>query len=150
MARIGLRAAAAAAALLPVAAINAQQLSENDIFALYCMGTFRVSAAGSAESYRTACPTGNEQHCGWMREAAKANEDGLNRVKRYLAARGYFTASQPGLVRQMDLAAKSGEDGGRRCLDCRMNNLQAVLEGRDEPQFCKQTDRCGDLSRLTM
>jgi hypothetical protein len=150
MARIGLLAAAAAAALIPVATINAQQLSENDIFALYCMGTFRVSAAGSAESYRTACPTGNEQHCSWMREAAKAREDGLNRVKRYLAARGYLSATQPGHVSQMELAARSGEDDGRRCLNWRMNNLQAVLERQDEPEFCKQTDKCGDLSRLPM
>ena len=85
-----------------------------------------------------------------MRDTAKANEDELNRVKRYLAARGYLSATQRGLVSQMELAARSGEDDGRRCLDWRMNNLQAVLDGRDEPQFCKQTDKCGDLSRLPM
>jgi hypothetical protein len=149
MARIGLLAVIVAA-LLPAAGVNAQQLSENDIFALHCMGTLRVFAAGSAESYGTACPTGNEQDCGLMRDTAKANEDELNRVKRYLAARGYLSATQRGLVSQMELAARSGEDDGRRCLDWRMNNLQAVLDGRDEPQFCKQTDKCGDLSRLPM
>jgi hypothetical protein len=61
----------------PAAAINAQQLSENDIFALYCLGTFRVVGAASADSYLTAFPTGNEQHCDWIRKASKSNEDGL-------------------------------------------------------------------------
>jgi hypothetical protein len=148
MARIGLLAAVTAA-LLPVAAVNAQQLSENDIFALYCLGTFRFSSAGLAENYRKACPTGNETDCDWMRDVGKTNEDGLNRVKRYLAARGYLSGGQPGLTSQMEVAARSGEDDMRRCLEWRMNNLDAVLAGR-EPQFCKQTDKCGDLSRLPM
>jgi hypothetical protein len=149
MARSGLPVAVAAA-LLPAAAINAQQLSENDIFALYCLGTFRVVGAASAESYLTACPTGNEQHCDWLRNASKSNEDGLSSVKKYLAARGYLSGGRPGLASQMEVAANGGEDDVRRCLDWRMNNLEAFLAHRDQPQFCKQTDKCGDLSRLPM
>jgi hypothetical protein len=149
MARIGLLAAFAAA-LLPAAAINAQQVSENDIFALYCLGTFRVVGAASAESYLTACPTGNEQHCDWMCKANKSNEDGLSRVKKYLAARGFLSGGQPRLISQIEVAVRSGEDDVRRCLDWRMSNLEAFLAHRDEPQFCKQTDKWGDLSRLPM
>lgn len=149
MARIGLLVAVAAA-LLPAAAVNAQQLSENDIFALYCLGTFRVVGEASAESYLTACPKGNEHHCDWMRKANKSNEDGLSRVKKYLAGRGYLSGGQPGLTSKMEVAAKGGEDDVRRCLDWRMNNLEAFLAHRDQPQFCKRTDKCGDLSRLQM
>jgi hypothetical protein len=146
-----LKRAILAALLLWMPAANAQQmLSENDIFALYCMGVFRVSTAGSAENYRKACPTGNERHCDWMRDVGKTSEAGLNRVKRYLAARGYLFGAQPALVSQMELAARSGEDDERGCLEWRMNNLEAVLAGRNEPQFCKQRDKCGDLSRLPM
>ena len=85
-----------------------------------------------------------------MREAGKTSEDGLNRVKRYLAARGYLSGAQLGLVSQMELAAGSGENDERRCMEWRINNTQAVLERRDEPQFCNQTDKCGNLSRLPM
>jgi hypothetical protein len=109
-----------------------------------------VVGAASAESYLTACPTGNEQHCDWMRKANKSNEGGLSRVKKYLAARGYLSGGRPGLPSQMEVAANGGEDDVRRCLDWRMNNLEAFLAHRDQPQFCKQTDKCGDLSRLPM
>jgi hypothetical protein len=95
MARIGLLTAVVAA-LLPVAAANAQQLSENDIFALYCLGVFRFSSAGLAENYRKACPTGNEQDCAWMRGVGKTSEDGFNRVKRYIGARGYLHTTSAG------------------------------------------------------
>ena len=85
-----------------------------------------------------------------MRKASKSNEDGLSRVKKYLAARGYLSGGRPGLASQMEVAANGGEDDVRRCLDWRMNKLEAFLAHRDQPQFCKQTDKCGDLSRLPM
>ena len=132
-------------ALAPAAAVNAQQLlSENDIFALYCMGVFQ-SATRSLSQY---CPTGAEQAC--QSEGYKTNQAGLNRVKRYLSARGYLPSAQHGLVARMALAIGGGEDDETECAQWRMNNPQAVLEGRDEPPSCKQTDKCGNLSRLPM
>ena len=146
-----LRCAILAALLLWAPAVSAQQLpSENDIFAFYCMGAFRVSTAGAAENYRKACPTGHERHCDRMREVANTNEESLNRVRRYLVARGYLSGAQRGVAAQLELTVRSGQDDERRCLEWRANNLEAVLAGRDEPQFCRQTNKCGDLSRLAM
>jgi len=109
MMRIGLLVAGAAA-LLPMVAANAQQApSENDIFALYCLGVFRASTETFVQSYASA----------W------------------------------GIAKTIMFTVRRGEDDGRQCLNWRMNNLEAVLAAH-EPQFCKQTDKCGDLSRLPM
>jgi hypothetical protein len=149
MMRIGLLVAGAAA-LLPMLAANAQRApSENDIFALYCLGVFRASTETFAQSYASACPTGNERGCQSMRESNKTNEEGLNRTKRYLVARGHMSGAERGIAKTMMFTVRRGEDDGRQCLNWRMNNIEAVLADH-EPQFCKQTDKCGDLSRLPM
>jgi hypothetical protein len=136
--------------LLWASTAGAQQMpSEKDIFALYCMGVFRVSTEAFAQNYSSACPTGNERGCQLIREAYSTNENGLKQTKRYLLARGYLSGAQQGIVPQLLFTVKSGEDDQRRCVTWRMNNLEAVLEGR-KPQFCKQADKCGDFSRLPM
>jgi|HubBroStandDraft_6_1064221.scaffolds.fasta_scaffold19372_1 hypothetical protein len=145
-----LKRAILAALLLWMPAVNAQQLSENDIFALYCMGAVRVTTARSAQNSPNARPTGYEQTCNLICEAEKAEEEGLNRVKRYLTARGYLSSAQRGVAAQLEFTVRSGEDDERRCLEWQMNNAEAVSAGRDEPQFCKQTDKCADLCRLPM
>jgi hypothetical protein len=117
--------ASAAALLLWVPLINAQQMpSEDDIFALYCMGVFRVSTEAFAQNYSSACPTGNERGCQLIRETYSTNENGLKQTKRYLLARGYLSGAQQGIVPQMLFTVKSGEDDQRRCSAWRIDNLK--------------------------
>jgi hypothetical protein len=115
-----LRRAILATLLLWAPAVSAQQMpSENDIFALYCMGVFRASTEVFAQNYPSTCPSGNERGCQSMRETYSTNEDGLNRTQRYLIARGYMSCAQRGIAPQLVLTTSSGENDQRRCLEWR-------------------------------
>ena len=52
----------------------------------------------------------------------------LNRVRRYLVARGYLSGAQRGVAAQLELTVRSGQDDERRCLEWRMRTSKRFLQ----------------------
>jgi hypothetical protein len=142
--------AASAAILLPGMAANAQQmmLSETDMFALYCFGILKTHTEGFDLFYPKSCPTGQERGCDADRAAIEKKREALNRVLRYITARGYSGTLAAGVAEQVHFTANSGASDARKCLTERLDNLGAGR--RTPPPVCALTQQCDDLSRLPM
>jgi hypothetical protein len=142
--------AASAATLLPMMAANAQQtmLSENDIFALYCFGVHKTYTEGFDFIYPQSCPTGQERGCDGLRAANVKREDWLNRVRRYITARGYTGVLAASIAEQVRFTANSGASDTQKCIVETLENLKASR--RPPPPVCGLVQRCEDLSRLPM
>lgn len=150
MKRFRLRAAIAATVLSVTAAANAQQtmLSETDIFALYCFGVHKTYSEGFDFIYPQSCPTGQERGCDGLRAANVKREDWLNRVRRYITARGYSGALAVSTAERVRFTVNSGVSDTQKCIVETLENLKASR--RAPPPVCGLVQRCEDLSRLPM
>jgi hypothetical protein len=132
-----------------VASANAQGVmpSENDIFALYCLGVLGTAVTSFDEFYPVACPTGQERDCVRSLAVAAKRRNELARVRRYVTARGYSSSDlTENIVEQIAFTIKSGAGDAQRCLKETADDLTA--HRRSTPAVCTQIQRCGDLSRL--
>jgi hypothetical protein len=91
------------------------QPSENDIFALYCFGVLKFYTDGFDQGYSNACPTGQERGCDVLRAGIAKRREGLNRVTRYISARGYRSGAQTGIQQQLIFSIRSGESDAQKC-----------------------------------
>jgi len=133
-------------ALLAVAASARAEapLSDDDRFALYCMGALQSATRTIQRLYPAACPTGRERGCMAMRESIAAIEEGRERTLAYLSKR---VDERRGITGQLPLTLQIGEQEQKRCLRWRLENLD-IPEAGPEPRYCQRTERCKDLSHL--
>jgi hypothetical protein len=142
--------AASAATLATMTAATAQQtmLSETDIFALYCFGVHKTYSEGFDFIYPQSCPTGQEGGCDGLRAANVKRQDWLNRVRRYITARGYTGAIAASIAERVRFTVDSGVSDTQKCI---VETLERLNASRRAPSpVCGLVQRCEDLSRLPM
>jgi hypothetical protein len=152
--------------------VSAQDIpTDTELFAAYCLGALTQVSATQQQLLDKPCPSGHEVACNRGKSAlsqsnAEVNER-LIRTKRYLETRLFgqrSSATSTGML----VAQQTGETDAKRCSDWTNANFEKVIdsamkcryaEGSSEqktcleagqPDFCKQSKRCNDLSRLPL
>jgi hypothetical protein len=100
-------------------------LSETDIFALYCFGVHKTYSEGFYFIYPQSCPTGQERGCDGLRAANVKREDWLNRVRRYITARGYSGALAVSTAERLRFTVNSGVSDTQKCIVETLENVKA-------------------------
>lgn len=121
-------------------------LSDSDRFALYCMGALQAATETLLHLYPNVCPTGAERGCASVRETIETIEEGRTLTRQYLAAR---RIEQRGITGRLLVTVRNGESEQKRCLRWRIETLGSTPAG-GPPPYCRQTELCRDLSRLSL
>ena len=132
---------AALLALSPMAQAH-HVLSDNDRFALYCLGALQTASETLLHLYPGACPTGAEHGCASMRETIVAIEDDRTAARRYLAAQ---FAERRGHTGRLLLTIRMGAIEQNRCLLWRLEK-RGSSPAVGLPAHCQKVAACRDLS----